>query len=105
MVAVTSQWGEYREESPLRDTERVRLVRLLIKAGAHVNARDSDGKTPLMYAVGIWGGDLAVVEMLIVAGADVAAIEEYGDTALHGAAAWSGNPSVSMALVLGVCRI
>jgi ankyrin repeat protein len=45
------------------------VVRVLIEAGAEVDARDESGKTPLMRAVR--RGHLAVVEALIAAGADV----------------------------------
>jgi ankyrin repeat protein len=56
------------------------LVKLLIAAGADVNACDEDGRTPLIYAA--FAGDflgksffkpehIAILKMLIVAGADV----------------------------------
>ncbi|MDE2974521.1 MAG: ankyrin repeat domain-containing protein [Gemmatimonadota bacterium] len=53
------------------------------ESGAGVNARDSDGSTPLHHAVG--NGDLAMVVRLLDAGADVNA-GDWGRTPLHRAA-------------------
>jgi ankyrin repeat protein len=47
----------------------VEVVRVLVEAGAEVDARDDSSRTPLMRAVR--RGHLAAVEALIVAGADV----------------------------------
>jgi ankyrin repeat protein len=49
------------------------MIRLLIEAGADVNARDDDGDTPLMKAAGNIGNTMRVLEtfrLLIEAGAD-----------------------------------
>ena len=57
-------------------------VKLLIDAGADVNARedDEDGKTPLLAACCCYNPD--IVRALIEAGADVNAKDEFGRTAL-----------------------
>ena len=64
----------------------------LIRRGADLNHRGADGLTALMTAAGLGLPD--VVNQLLVAGADVNAIEpQMGATALH-IAAQSGNPEV-----------
>ena len=63
------------------DTERgyVEVLEVLHEAGASLDERIFFGITPLMLAAG--GGDAAVVEWLINAGADVLATNEGGRTA------------------------
>ena len=63
------------------DTERgyVEVIEVLHQAGASLDERIFFGITPLMLAAG--GGDAAVVEWLINAGADVLATNEGGRTA------------------------
>ena len=59
----------------------VDLIRLLLASGADVNARDTKGDTPLMYAItgnspGTW------VDVLIKAGADMNAKNKAGASPL-----------------------
>lgn len=56
------------------------IVKRLIDAGANVNHRIHFGLTPLMLAAG--GGEAAVCEVLLEAGAEVKAVNEAGRTAL-----------------------
>ncbi|MBX7055048.1 MAG: ankyrin repeat domain-containing protein [Pyrinomonadaceae bacterium] len=56
------------------------IVDLLLKHGADVNERDSEGRTPLMW-IG-WGNRAKNFEALISAGADVNARDKDGTTAL-----------------------
>ena len=55
-------------------------VQALIRRGAHVNAQDRFGVTPLMQAV--IGNNPAAVRTLIAAGADLKLRDLRGDTAL-----------------------
>lgn len=57
---------------------------LLIKAGAHVNCRTTEGMTPLHFAT--YGGHFGCVCILLAAKADVHAATRFGCTALHQAA-------------------
>jgi len=57
----------------------------LIAAGAEVDARDKQGKTPLHYAVGMGWTD--TVNLLIAADAKVEERDRFGRTPLHHAAA------------------
>jgi ankyrin repeat protein len=65
--------GDWRESD--KDGARVEIVRLLARAGANVNARDSDGNTPLHE---IYLTD--VEEELLKLGADVNARNNDGET-------------------------
>ncbi|HXC52583.1 MAG TPA: ankyrin repeat domain-containing protein [Candidatus Limnocylindrales bacterium] len=62
------------------------IARLLIAAGAKVNATDNARETPLHTAA--TRGRMNVAQVLLAAGADVNARDEYGLTPLHSAAAW-----------------
>jgi uncharacterized protein len=59
-------------------------VRDLLARGAHPDARDEDGRTPLMSA--LLGGSLSVMALLLESKADVNARDLNGWTALHFAA-------------------
>lgn len=60
--------------------DHTELARLLIEAGADVNARSNDGWTPLHCAAFDDGADLA--ELLLDAGAQVNARDKHGQTPL-----------------------
>lgn len=61
LLRVVSQYGSSKEA--------VELVDLMLRSGAEINAATNDGRTVLVAAIG--GGNRAVVEKLIAAGADV----------------------------------
>jgi len=56
----------------------------LVREGADVNAAESNGTTPLHYAV--YQGDLPLVNSLIAAGADVDTVNNYGSSPMSEAA-------------------
>ena len=78
------------------DQETVRLI----DAGADVNAADSLGTTPLMWASRY--GDAKVVERLIRAGADAAAESVLGVTPMSEAALIGSEPVIRELLAAGV---
>jgi len=55
-------------------------IKILLDRGAHVNARNRNGETPLMVAAGLLYPD--AVRLLIARGADVTAENSRGETAL-----------------------
>jgi ankyrin repeat protein len=63
----------------------------LVKDKADVNATESDGTTPLHYAV--YHDDVALVDSLLKAGAKASVVNRYGSTPLLEAAV-RGNPVV-----------
>lgn len=63
------------------------LIREKLADGAHINALDRDGFSPLMRAV--LAGHLEIMDLLLTSGADVNQPGEDGNTALYLAAAWT----------------
>ncbi|KAJ8668005.1 hypothetical protein QAD02_009668 [Eretmocerus hayati] len=57
------------------------IIKLLLKSGALLNARDKDGYTPLMFAIFL--GDVELLEQLIKSGADAKAINARGQSTLQ----------------------
>lgn len=84
----------------------VKNVKTLLAQGASVNARDDDGRTPLMNASYVgeteWGfRPFTVVELLLAHGADVNAKDKSGGTALMTAAATNSMEAVAFLIARG----
>jgi ankyrin repeat protein len=73
------------------------MIPFLIRAGAHVNAVDSIGKTALIYAAQN-NPNASVVQALVQAGANVSATDVGGNTALMYAA--QNNPAANVVQAL-----
>ena len=58
----------------------VRIIKLLLKNGASINAKDREGNTPLMWAIRSRERD--AVEYLITRGANVMALNKIGSSCL-----------------------
>lgn len=70
----------------LRTENSYDIYKLLLENGANCNDKDClDGASPFLCAIGT--GDLRIVQLLLIHGADVAAMDSrYGNTVLHYAA-------------------
>ncbi|CAH1257944.1 FANK1 [Branchiostoma lanceolatum] len=68
------------------------IAQLLIKAGADVNKRDKDGKTPLMIAA--LNGHKKLVQLLVESGADFKVKNEFGSRAVEMAHTFDRRPVV-----------
>ncbi len=73
-------------------------VKVLLAAGAGVNDRDDEGRTPLTYAAR-WSPVPAVIQVLTAAGGDVNQKDQDGMTALLWAARESRNPDIVSTLL------
>ena len=70
----------------------------LVAHGADVNATDEDMVTPLMHAAR--NNRIGVVRFLLSAGADPAAVDRDGNTAIDWAYQWSWMAAEDVALLL-----
>ena len=70
------------------DGGQLDVAKFLVDKRADVNARDSDGSTPLMLAASM--GHLNIVKFLVANGADVNASSKNGGISLM-AASFKGN--------------
>ena len=80
-------YGFFTGETPLHTHAgegRKEVVKILINAGANVNAKNDSGSTPLIAAA--FDGDKEIVKLLIAKGANVNPKTDLGNTPLHSAA-------------------
>lgn len=100
--------GAYPEEEleQLKDRQ-MQALRLLIKGGAPLEARNNSGATPLIFAAGNGGNvtqspeQIAAVKLLLEMGAQVNATDKMRDTALHLAARRGYIESIKLLLAHG----
>ncbi|CAI8010150.1 Inversin [Geodia barretti] len=76
-----------------------RQIQQLISEGENVNARDHDGRTPLMYCIHPRGVHLSCASLLVQAGAALDKQASDGSTAIHLASAMGGVSLVEFALL------
>ena len=81
---------------PLHFARTEEVGRLLLDAGARINARNADGNTPLIYAAA--NGEYSLVMLLLERGAQIDAQGKYDGTALM-SAAQKGRTEVVRALI------
>ncbi len=77
----------------------VKTVRSLIDTGENVNARDTEGETPLMYAA--VRGQTQVVLLLLSKGAQIDVVSVNGETALDRAASAGFTAAVRVLIEKG----
>src|SRR5580765_565430 len=99
-LGLTAFLGAATSSAPVADASMKGdrdAVRTLLKQGADVSAAQGDGMTALHWAAD--RGDAAMAEMLVYAGANVAAVTRIGQyTPLH-LASKTGSASVVQALL------
>jgi uncharacterized protein len=78
----------------------LKVLKLLLKKRANIDAGDSEGKTPLMYALRSPGGEEYAL-LLIRKGANYTTVDQAGNTALHYAAFGGNLQGVQMTITGG----
>ena len=81
-VQATVSSGQYAPLTLAVFRNDPRIVRMFLNAGSNVNAKDSSGSSPLMWAAYSERGNPEIVEMLVKAGADINSRNKNGETAL-----------------------
>ncbi len=76
---------------------QTKVAKILLAAGADVNAKNKHGQTPLHEAAGY--GRAEIVKLLLKAGAKVNAKNRWGETPLHDAAALRDNAETAKILL------
>lgn len=79
---------------------RSQVVRTLLEAGAHVNARDGESGATALIRAAMWNRNPEILETLLDFGADIGAVRFDGTTALIGAAEFNRGSEV-IGILLG----
>ena len=99
-LVLTAALGAQQQVSPVADAAMrgdKAAVRELLKQGADVNGAQGDGMSALHWAAE--RGDAELTDMLIYAGANIAAVTRIGQyTPLH-LASWNGHGATVAALI------
>ncbi len=98
------EWQDEKDsnKTPLRHAiwkRNIEILKMLIDAGANINAQGDQGRSPLIWAA--IGGKVEIVRLLIDAGADVNVQDDYGWTPLHWATEWENEETVQMLVDAG----
>jgi ankyrin repeat protein len=92
--------GEHPLHLAAARTSGANIARLLASRGAHLDARDARGRTPLITAV--LSNNLEVAEVLLSAGADLEGTDgKLGDSPLAWAACWGRSATAKFLLLKG----
>jgi len=83
-----------RNRSALDVMDHAERIRVLLAAGADVNAVTGNGLTPLMIAAGNSLASLEEIQALLAAGANANAVADNGHSALIAAARNTRNPQI-----------
>lgn len=78
-----AQWLERHRITFPQAEDNINTIKLLLGAGADINAIDCDGKTPLMRAAARYQDHRSTLEYLIQNGANVNARDKNGCTCMH----------------------
>lgn len=81
---VTTPLHEAVVKQYFNKNKKLKSIRELLDAGVHVNARNEDLRTPL-WLVTFYGGDIALIHLLVEYGADVTMPDLFNVTPLHNA--------------------
>src|SRR5690625_1267127 len=99
VTAIAMSYGLAQDIFNLAETGTAEQVREAIAAGAHIEARDDYGRTPLMRASALGSAD--VVQALLAAGANIEARTDNGGTPLMLASGYDSADVVQALLDAG----
>ncbi len=81
----------------------IKVVKLLIQYDALVDIRDGQGNTPLLFASrGNDDVNIAIVDILLMSGADINAVNDDGDNALMYPSSWGMDKMISFLVSKGI---
>jgi len=111
-AGILAQWNWTLLHRAISDSKSLAIVAAIVEAGAPLDAADSEGNTPLHFAVKRMGREKlpvkdydGIIRLLIEKKADVHAANAGGATPLHGAAASRAEPSAIEMLVQAGAKV